>query len=367
MKKHPLHLVNLLEIVLAFIAHVITFKLLGVVTGLIESTIVVYSIIKQTDGKSISARNLSFKIAVGIKTAFVWLHYMAFQVYLKPVASDLPFTKNVENWAWYTTAILFLSGVMTMALIGKETAEKANAEQIGEDLARADKRDEEHHQRIAAEKEAARLFELEKLRLELEVKNAGQTEAARIAAETEKAKLSAQVEAERIKSELKAKQLEAERIKSELDAKQREAEAKQREAEANRQELLANQQRKREEERRNKEEADKKEREAEANRIRRENEAKAQREREERQQQEARERTRAAEQEARRFRWMSSKPEEKYALYEAAYEAAKEACAEQYRQPTQAEVCETLGISTKSLQNFKNEHPKFFTTAAKAA
>lgn len=367
MKKfHPLQLVNLLEIVLAFIAHVITFKLLGVVTGLIESTIVVYSIIKQTDGKSISARNLSFKIAVGIKTAFVWLHYMAFQFYLKPVVNDLPFTKNVETWAWYTTAILFLSGVMTMALIGKETAEKADAEQIAEDLARADKRDEEHHQRVAAEKEAARMFELEKLRLELEVKNAGLTEAAKIEAEKEKARLAAQVEAERIKSELKAKQLEAERIKSELEAKQKESEAKRREDEENRRELLENQKRMQEEAKRIKEEANRKRREDEENRIRRENEAKAQREREKRQQQEAQERARAAEQEAKRFRWMSSKPEEKYALYETAYEAAKEACAEQFRQPTQAEVCELLGISTKSLQNFKSEYPQFFT-AAKAA
>lgn len=298
LRANPLQKINYLEMCFAFFAHVITFPILGILTGLICGYAVHYAIGIQQDGKKPGTRQRAFYGVVVFKIAQTWMHQTSFAFILRLFGrTELPFGYSIDFWAWFATGLIFTVDIWALSTSAKEAAERAEAAEVEESFARVREREEreaaERAEREAAERQARadRDAADRAERLELARIKAEADKAAKLAAEETARKIAeAEVEKERTRAELERKRVETEWNIAELERKRVEDEKKAAELE-----------RKRVEDERKAAEAEKKRAEAERkaeeakNRLEREAAEKAAIDKE------------LAEIEARRAKWRSQK------------------------------------------------------------
>lgn len=248
---HPLRVINYTELVFAFVAHVITIPLLGVLTGLMCGCAVLYTIRIQADGSKPRTKKVAFWGTLGFKLAQLWIHQTSFLFIFTWSGKTLPFGWPLEMWAWIITLLLFTLDIWALWTTAQEAAEQVMSAELHERKAEQAEREE---------KDRTARLEREKLateeRLALAKIEADRKLQAKLAAEETRRKEveeARKIEEAKWKAEEEARKIEEQRWKAEEERRNRE-ELERKEAER---------QRKEEERARKAEEADRKRKEEE--------------------------------------------------------------------------------------------------------
>lgn len=328
-RRQPLQVINYTELLFAFVAHLITIPIIGVLTGLICGCAVHYTIQIQRDGSKPATRQRAFWGTLVFKTGQLWIHQTSFLFMLQWSGKTLPFGWALDTWAWITTVFLFSIDVWALAVTSQEAEERAAAEAEQESIQRAAEREEADRRARAeqAERDQRERLDLARIQADAETRKA-QAEAEARAQEV-KAKAEAEAEAARIRAEANAR-------KAEADAEARKVEAEERMRKA---EVEVEERKRRAEERKQKAEADaaEKQRLLEEKRRREEAEAEAARQQAEAQPEASAEGKRSPEV------WRQLIAETETALQK-----------ELNRKPTRKEVASRLGTTDRTIRTYAN-------------
>jgi DNA segregation ATPase FtsK/SpoIIIE-like protein len=214
---HPLRVINYTELAFAFVAHVITIPILGVLTGLICGCAVLYTIRIQADAAKPRTSRAAFYGTLAFKTGQLWIHQTSFLFIFTWSGKTLPFGWSLDSWAWITTAFIFIIDIWALYTTAQEAKEQA-AEVIA---ANAHEEQQNREERAERERKAQRERDSQE-RIELARIRAEHKTTAKLAAEeTERKRL----ENERITAELKwkaeedARKLAEAKWKAEEDAR----------------------------------------------------------------------------------------------------------------------------------------------------
>lgn len=337
--------INLVCLIITAVSPAIAIgPIIGGAVGLVASFGLLAAMKYQAD-PSRRVRKTAYAAVWGIRIFILTMEQMAYQDGFA-VRKSLPFGWTPETWGWIVPCFMAGLDLLAYALKAARAAAAAEAAEIAANLARADELDKEKHERKAAEEEAKRGHEIILARLAAETEE----RLATIAAKTELEKETKKAEEDRKKAEAEA---EARKVESEEKRKLAEiaSEEKRRkeEAERNKEER----ERKQAEDDRNRKEAERKE----AERIQKEKQDAERQQREREAQKAAQERaeaaTIAAEAERKARAWKDADTATRAEIIAQAEETA----ANLYnRKPTQTEVAQIIGVSDRTLRDFKNQH-----------
>lgn len=217
---HPLRVINYTELVFAFVAHVITIPILGVLTGLMCGCAVLYTIRIQADGSKPRTKKVAFLGTLGFKLAQLWIHQTSFLFIFTWSGKTLPFGWPLEMWAWIITLLLFALDIWALWTTAQEAAEQVMSAELHERKAEQAEREAraERERQAQRERDAAERIQLAQIRA------AAKTQAKLAAEETRRKEAEEQRKTEEAKwkAEEEARKLEEQRWKAEEERRNRE-------------------------------------------------------------------------------------------------------------------------------------------------
>lgn len=225
---HPLQIINYTELVFAFVAHVITIPLLGVLTGLMCGCAVLYTIRIQADGSKPRTKKVAFWGTLGFKLAQLWIHQTSFLFIFTWSGKTLPFGWPLEMWAWIITLLLFALDIWALWTTAQEAAEQSQTAEAAERKAEQAEREAraERERQAQRERDAETNIRLAQIRADAKTK-------AKLAAEETRRKEveeARKIEEAKWKAEEEARKLEESKWNAAEEAR-KSAEAERKEAE----------------------------------------------------------------------------------------------------------------------------------------
>lgn len=214
---HPLRVINYTELLFAFVAHIITIPLLGVLTGLMCGCAVLYTIRIQSDGSKPNTRRAAFIGTLVFKAGQLWIHQTSFLFMFDWSSKTLPFGWSNSAWAWFTTIFISALDIWALYVTSREANERAasdaEAQRKAEQQEREARAERERQARLKADSdERVRLAEI-RTAAKRDAKLAAEETARKIAEEQRKA------EEAKWKAEEAAKKLEEEKWKAEEEVR----------------------------------------------------------------------------------------------------------------------------------------------------